>query len=801
MMNVISKFIHLAFSVVFLLSFSLNAENKVIKTSNIGELNQGVKTAKPGDCIVMTDGVWKDVQIVFKGKGTTKKHITLRAETPGKVSIEGQSSLSLSGDYLDVNGLVFRNGFSPSEAVINFQTSLKDYAYHCTVSECVIDKFNQFVREKADHWIILWGKYNTVSNCYFGGKSNVGTTLIVCPNDSNSIHNKHYIYRNYFGRRPRLGSNGGESIRIGTGEVCTLSSETVVEENYFEHCSGEVEIISNKSCNNQFINNTFFESEGSLVLRHGNNALVKGNWFIGNGKPFTGGVRVINEGHKIYNNYFYKLRGDEFRSPLTIMNAIPDSPPTGYAAVKNVIIANNTWYDCSLPWNFCVGVGERNRTVTPQNVQIINNIVDCPNDTVLSKSYDKTDGFRFANNLMISKKGLSVEKGAISGEILKSQSTDIETIYTKTEGQKIPFISMDIVGQSSLNPTVGAFQNEPSKTEIASARICGPLWYKPDLSQLKKEFSKGKTIIVKARTDNLAEAVTKAEAGDILMLAEGEHILTKKILLSKSISITSSSKSVSKPVIKMKTAKGDESLFELVSDVYVHFKSVRIDGEGDNKLAKSPKYAFATGEHALGYSLFIDNCEISGFGVKDGAIFNSLISTMADSIVVKNSVIRDSYSGFNLHKEKEDGKYNAESVVFSNSVFANLADCVLDYYRGGYDESTIGGSLLINHCVFDSIGISAKESILKLSRIMFVKINNSVFSNSAVKSSMLLWGLYDKVSRSCFYNCPKPEITKGARITTLTFDNPLFEPKSYSLSVSSPLKGKAVDGSNIGLKK
>jgi hypothetical protein len=84
---------------------------------------------------------------------------------------------------------------------------------------------------------------------------------------------------------------------------------------------------------------------------------------------------------------------------------------------------------------------------------------------------------------------------------------------------------------------------------------------------------------------------------------------------------------------------------------------------------------------------------------------------------------------------------------------------------------------------------------------MFVKINNSIFSNSSVKSSMLLWGLYDKASRCCFYNCPKPEIIKGARITNPTFENPLFMPKTYSISAKSTLKGKAVDGSNIGLRK
>ncbi len=789
--------------IVFALIASSTLVAKGYKVLNMNQLNEKIKTVLPGDSIVMANGVWKDAQIVFTGKGQKGKFIFLKAETAGKVFIEGESSLSISGNWLQVSGLIFTKGYTPGKTVIDFKTSNTDYAYNCVVKNCVIDKFNQPYRETSDNWVALWGQHNTVEYCYFGGKTNEGTTLIICPNDSNSIHNKHWIHRNYFGPRPRLGSNGGESMRLGTSEVCTFSSETVVEGNFFERCNGEVEIISNKSSDNKFINNTIFESEGSLVLRHGNRATVSGNWFIGNGLPFTGGVRVINEGHQIYNNFFYKLRGDEFRSPLTIMNGIPNSPASGYAPVKNVILANNTFVDCTLPWNFCVGVSERNRIVTPQNTQIINNIVYCPNDTALIKSYDKTDGITFGNNLMISKKGLTSDKGVISGEILKSQMPDIEMVYANTPAQKVPFIKTDIMGQPRTNPVVGAFQDkdEKAKTEMASANNCGPRWYKPDTTPVKKEFAKGKTIKVEAGTDNLFEAVNKAEAGDILMLGEGEHILTKKIVFTKSLTITSSSKSATKPVIKMKSENVEDPLFELTSDVYVRFKGVKIDGEGDNKLAKTPKYVFATGEHALGYSLFIDNCDIYDFSVAGGSVFNSLYCTMADSIVIKNSVIRDSYSGINLHKEKEDGRYNAETVIFSNSVFANLSDYALDYYRGGFDESTIGGSLLINHCVFDSVGNMAKESILKLSRIIFVKINNSIFSNSTAKSTVLLWGLYDKMSRCCLYNCPKPELIKGARLTNPTFENPLFEPKTYSLSGNSPLTGKAVDGSNIGLRK
>lgn len=793
----------LNFLIIFALIASTTLLSENYKVSNFTELNNSIKSSRPGDCIIMTNGIWKDVQIVFKATGTEKKHICLKAETPGNVFIEGVSNLSISGKYLDVYNLVFTKGNSPDRTVIDFKTSNTDYAYHCGIYSCVIDQFNQPIRETEDNWIAMWGKNNTVSNCYLGGKTNLGTTLIICPNDSNSIHNKHLISHNYFGPRPRLGSNGGESIRLGTSEVCTNSSESRVEYNYFEHCSGEVEIISNKSCDNTFSHNTFFECEGSLVLRHGNRAIVEGNWFIGNDKPFTGGIRIINEGHIITDNYFYKLRGDEFRSPLTIMNGIPNSPASGYAPVKNVLFANNTFYDCTLPWNFCVGVSERNRIVTPQNTRIINNLVYCPNEPELIRSYDKTDGITFGNNLMISKKGILNEKGDISGKIIKSVIAGIKIVYTEEKALNNLMDQSGLAGHKQSNTVVGAFKDDLVKTPttMASAENSGPQWYKPTGITSKKTIEKGKTIHVEAGAGKLNEAVNKANAGDILVLGAGEYTLTKKITLTKSLTIKAASKQESKPVINMEAATGDDALFELTSDVTLRIKGVKIAGEGNSTYIKASKYAFVTGEHALNYSLFVDNCDISGFRTKGASIFNSLYCTFADSIVFSNSVLRNSYSGINLHKEKEDGKYNAETVILSNTVFATLSDYALDYYRGGYDESTVGGSLAINHCIFDSIGNGTNDAMLKLSRIMFVKINNSVFSNSTAKSTVVLWGLYNKITNCCIYNCAKPELTKDAKSKNLIFDNPAFDLKDYTLSEDSSLKGKATDGKSIGLKK
>src|SRR5438477_5607710 len=91
--------------------------------------------------------------------------------------------------------------------------------------------------------------------------------------------NNHLIDNNHFGHRPPLGKNGGETIRVGYSFQSMFSSKTFVENNLFDQCDGEIEIISSKSCDNIYRNNTFNNCAGFLTLRHGNRAAVDNNIF------------------------------------------------------------------------------------------------------------------------------------------------------------------------------------------------------------------------------------------------------------------------------------------------------------------------------------------------------------------------------------------------------------------------------------------------------------------------------------------------------------------------------------------
>ena len=141
--------------------------------------------------------------------------------------------------------------------------------------------------------------------------------------------------------------------------------------NVFENCDGETEIISVKSCDNKLFRNFFIESAGALVLRHGNRNLVEKNVFIGKNKSGCSGIRVINSGHIIKNNFFSGLVGSELRSAFSIMNALENPKPSEYHIVKDVLIENNTFVECAnVTFNLRHSDPERYsvQTVIPENV-------------------------------------------------------------------------------------------------------------------------------------------------------------------------------------------------------------------------------------------------------------------------------------------------------------------------------------------------------------------------------------------------------------------------------------------------
>ncbi|MFA4868418.1 MAG: polysaccharide lyase 6 family protein [Pedobacter sp.] len=323
-----------------------------------------------GDKVILKNGDWKNQRLIFKGKGTKVLPIVLVAEKAGNVVLSGSSSLLIDGSWLVVDGLNFKDGYTLAENVITFS----EQSENCRLTNTAIVDYNNPEKKVRNSWIVLYGVKNRVDHCYLKGKTHVGTTIGIYVSNT---PNYHRIDHNFFADRPPLGRNGGEILRIGTDVWSMHDSFTVVEENIFTHCDGEVEIVSNKSTNNTIRNNLFYESKGGLVLRHGNKANVYDNYFIGNGIEGANGIRIIGEGHRIYNNYFQNLT-----SAFLIRNAWVNPPLFGYWQVKHAEITGNTIIDCKE--NFVIGAGKDEKSVLPPITSMIANNLIYTNQSIIS---------------------------------------------------------------------------------------------------------------------------------------------------------------------------------------------------------------------------------------------------------------------------------------------------------------------------------------------------------------------------------------------------------------------------------
>ena len=367
------------------------------------ELNAAISNASAGTTIILANQTWTDVQININKTGTESNPITIKAQTPGNVFFEGRSNISLGGSYIIFEGVIFQNASGlitngdKIEPIIEFRDTSNNDCVNCIVRNIKIDSYNGTSSQETlkFKWIIIYGEYNEVSYSSFIGKNGVGS--IINDNHNNSTPDYSKIHHNYFADRVPVnndvnGLNDQDAIRIGVSTTSLSDSFTEVYDNFFNNWSGEVEIISNKCGSNKYYNNTFRDFQGTLTLRHGNNTEVYGNYFFANNNSFSGGIRVIGEDHKIYNNY---IEGVNHRKPsgsgsgatggINVSNGKPNSALNEYYQVKNVQIINNTLVNCDL----AIRIGTKvNSTLTlaPENLIVANNIMLNSSDSAFEET-------------------------------------------------------------------------------------------------------------------------------------------------------------------------------------------------------------------------------------------------------------------------------------------------------------------------------------------------------------------------------------------------------------------------------
>jgi len=424
------------------------------------------------------------------------------------------------------------------------------------------------------------------------------------------------------------------------------------------------------------------------------------------------------------------------------MNGIPKSPLNRYNQVTDVVVAYNTFIDSDSPFQFGVGQNLAQKDVLPKSeirsaralrTEVVNNIIynseGDPNPII---EHDKADGVTFASNIIDNNGVVFLERTGLTEK--KLTLTDIGSnisipisgfndvgIY---KGFDFETITNDLLGKSRSNSNqIGALLYAKNITlNVLDKSKYGANWYSNEVKPKKA------TIHTVANSSQLVSKLKEAESGDIIDLKEGTYPISQSLIINKPVTIQSKQNSEI-------VYNGSENTPALKLHPYgkLTLKNIMLKGTGT-------QYAFASLKENMynHFGLEVLDSKISHFKY----VLKVYKQSFSEEITFKRTNISNCENGIELSEETNDrGDYNTEYLTIDTCDFYNVKQNVIDYYRGGYDESTIGGNLLVTNSTFINCGAKEKNGILLNHRgIINVNILNNKFKNNPVQFVSILWG-------------------------------------------------------------
>ncbi|WP_261815404.1 chondroitinase-B domain-containing protein [Vibrio gallicus] len=272
-------------------------------------------------------------------------------------------------------------------ALINTRLS-GDYCQDCRITE--VSVLNAEGQNEYGYLFKIYGDGTWLDHSIISGKtiknpmiSLVREKGLINDDGTNNLANNIVVYKNYIANRvPADGKiyagakdNDYEAIRTGLSETHEIPSHSFVVGNLFENIQGEAEVISNKASENTISFNTIRNSNGSLTNRHGHGSKIQNNFILGDGYPLAGGIRIVDNGHDVSNNYIDGVRylNTTHHGGIVLLGSDGSGDGgNGYQQVEDVHVEHNTIVDSVNSLNLDGG----GKKTQPRHVYIENNIVD-----------------------------------------------------------------------------------------------------------------------------------------------------------------------------------------------------------------------------------------------------------------------------------------------------------------------------------------------------------------------------------------------------------------------------------------
>lgn len=360
--------------------------------NSVSELeDNATDTMEAGTTLCLADGTYSDdLSIKFGGNGTESAPIKIAAQNPGKAVFQGgEISIKMGGTYAQLQGFVFED-IEHGSSLIETRWGTGDLCHDCRITELTVVN----AKASAEYGILvhIYGKNVWLDHNIFSGKT--AKNPMISFNrwvDSEwdeatkiaELAQGIIVYSNYIANRPPTdgkmyadnSDNDYEAIRTGLSDTHQYPGNSMVVGNLFENIQGEAEVISNKGSNNTISQNTVRNSYGSITNRHGNTNIINNNFILGDGYPYSGGLRIVDDGHVVTNNYIEgaRYKASTHHGGIVILGSdgAGDSN-NGYQQVENVHIAHNTVVDSVNSINIDGG----GKSSQPKEVYFANNIVD-----------------------------------------------------------------------------------------------------------------------------------------------------------------------------------------------------------------------------------------------------------------------------------------------------------------------------------------------------------------------------------------------------------------------------------------
>lgn len=378
---------------------------RTVAASDIDSLLAALEQAQPGDLIELADGDYEvpGKRLNMTRSGTSAAPVVIRARHHRQARIIGNGGFGVrDASHIAIVGLVFEHQDLAQALYV-------ENGAHIRFSGNAVRLRERPLEEKADehrlNWITLTGpdsQYIRIDGNLIENKRNSGVMLATTGSTEMGPDMRAVRYTridgNHFRNRLRGGGQSGgvsnfHTLHLGHSGVAHDSARDIIENNLFENCSGGVEIISVKVCDEIIRGNTFIDCLGYLSLRTTHGCLVEGNWFINRsglpniqrenwgGAMGAGGVWIIGDDHRVVNNYFEALavgirvnRNDTLRRPAR--HEVEKTEPwvSAFQQVVNPYIAYNTFINCELAMSLGAVANEKRaeRYVYPPHGGMVN---------------------------------------------------------------------------------------------------------------------------------------------------------------------------------------------------------------------------------------------------------------------------------------------------------------------------------------------------------------------------------------------------------------------------------------------